>query len=379
MADLARLALGVAGRRQRSLVSRLDMARATGFSYARLRRREAAELRAQGMGPRNAIYAEIWRDAAESVGAEYEQLSDEFAELRRAGARTRVMRQSTELDAEVTLELASHKGIVHRFLTGAGIPVPEHHAFDARDLDSAVEFLERGAGGACVIKPGSGSGGGWGLASNVRTRAQLARAVLNASRYSDRILIERQVEGTLHRILVLDGEVIDAVARHSPTVEGDGRSTVRELIAAENRRRLDAHGQAGLWPLRIDLDCLFTLEARGQSLDGVPAAGEVVTVKHVTNENRLEDNRTVPEPLGEGLRRECRLSAELVGLRLAGLDVILRDTSKSLVDAGGVVLEVNGAPGLSHHYHVADRAQATRVAVPILEKLLSRPQGMTTE
>jgi D-alanine-D-alanine ligase-like ATP-grasp enzyme len=35
-----------------------------------------------------------------------------------------------------------------------------------------------------------------------------------------------------------------------------------------------------------------------------------------------------------------------------------------------VVLEVNGAPGLSHHYHVADRAQATRVAVPILEKLL---------
>lgn len=362
------------GRRQRALLARLDVARSTGVGYARLRRREAAELNAQGLEPRNAVYREIWEEAAAAVGAEYEQLSDDFAEMRRDGARTRVMRQSTELDAEVTLEIASHKGLVHGWLTGAGIPVPEHHAFDYGDLDSGVRFLE-GVGEACVVKPGSGSGGGWGLAGNVRTREQLARAVLNASRYSSRILIERQVAGDLHRVLVLDGEVIDVVRRRSPTVEGDGRSSVRELIAAENRRRLDARGQAGLWPLRVDLDCLFALEARGEGLDAVPPSGAEVTVKHVTNENRLEDNFTVPPSgVGAGIREEARLAAELVGLRLAGLDVIATDLSSSLADSGGVVLEVNGAPGLSHHYHVADRAKATRVAAPILEKLLSRPK-----
>ena len=362
------------GKRQRALLAQLDVARSTGIRYARLRRREAAELRSQGGEPRNSTYRAIWTEAAEAVGAEYEQLSDDFAEMRRDGARTRVMRQSTELDAEVTLEIASHKGLVHGWLTGAGIPVPEHHAFDYRELDSAAEFLAR-AGAACVIKPGSGSGGGWGLAGNVRTRDQLGRAVLNASRYSPRVLIERQVAGDLHRVLVLDGEVIDVVRRRSPTVEGDGRSTVRELIAAENRRRLDARGQAGLWPLRIDLDCLFALDARGESLDAVPPSGAIVTVKHVTNENRLEDNVTVPAAeVGEGIRAEARTAAELVGLRLAGLDVIATDLGRSLADSGGVVLEVNGAPGLSHHYHVADRAKATRVAAPILEKLLSRPK-----
>lgn len=361
-------------KRQRALLAQLDVARSTGVRYARLRRAEAAELRSQGGEPRNSTYREIWTEAAAAVGAEYEQLSDDFAEMRRGGARTRVMRQSTELDAEVTLEIASHKGLVHGWLTGAGIPVPEHHAFDYRDLDSGAEFLAR-AGAACVIKPGSGSGGGWGLAGNIRTREQLARAVLNASRYSSKMLIERQVSGDLHRVLVLDGEVIDVVRRRSPSVEGDGHSTVRELIAAENRRRLDARGAAGLWPLRIDLDCLFALEARGGGLDAVPPSGATVTVKHVTNENRLEDNVTVPaSEVGEGIRAEARKAAELVGLRLAGLDVIATDLGRSLAETGGVVLEVNGAPGLSHHYHVADRAKATRVAAPILEKLLSRPK-----
>ena len=365
--------LRLAGRRQRALISRIDVARSTGVAYARLRRREAAELLAQGREPRDSVYRAIWEDACREVGAEYEQLSEEFAEMRRDGVRTRVRRQGTELDAEVTLELASHKGLVHRFLTEAGIPVPEHRAFRYRDLDAGLDFL-RESGGACVIKPGSGSGGGWGLAGNVRTPEQLARAVMNASRYSDEILMERQVEGDLHRILVLDGEVIDVVRRRSPTVEGDGRSTVAELIAAENRRRLDARGEAGLWPLRVDHDCLFALEARGESLGAVPPSGAIVTVKHVTNENRLEDNETVRSEIGEGVREESRKAAELVGLRCAGLDVIATDLTRSLADSGGVVLEVNGAPGLSHHYHVADRTQATRVAVPILEELLSRPK-----
>lgn len=370
------LLLRLAGRRQRALIARLDVARSTGLGYARVRRREAAELKAQGREPRDTVYREIWEDACRELGAEYEQLSEEFAEMRRDGVRTRVRRQATELDADVTLELASHKGVVHGFLTGAGIPVPEHRAFGYRDLRAGLDFLEE-AGGACVIKPGSGSGGGWGLAGNVRTPAQLARAVMNASRYSPEILIERQVEGDLHRILVLDGEVIDVVRRRSPTVEGDGSSTIAQLIAAENRRRLDARGQAGLWPLRVDHDCLFALEARGERLGAIPPSGALVTVKHVTNENRLEDNETVRSGIGDGLRAEARKAAELVGLRLAGLDVIATDLARPLAQSGGVVLEVNGAPGLSHHYHVADRTQATRVAVPILDKLLTRPKDPT--
>jgi D-alanine-D-alanine ligase-like ATP-grasp enzyme len=57
-------------------------------------------------------------------------------------------------------------------------------------------------------------------------------------------------------------------------------------------------------------------------------------------------------------------------VRLAGVDLITTDLTASLHATGGVIIEVNGGPGLHHHYHVADRAGATRVAIPILRRLL---------
>ena len=47
------------------------------------------------------------------------------------------------LDDAVTLRLALDKLAVHELLTAAGLPLPEHHEFDASQLDGAVEFLER--------------------------------------------------------------------------------------------------------------------------------------------------------------------------------------------------------------------------------------------
>jgi D-alanine-D-alanine ligase-like ATP-grasp enzyme len=59
-------------------------------------------------------------------------------------------------------------------------------------------------------------------------------------------------------------------------------------------------------------------------------------------------------------------------VRLAGVDVVTTDLSTSLRSSGGVVLEVNPIPGLFHHYNVANPASAARVAVPILEMLLTQ-------
>src|SRR3954471_12599556 len=70
-----------------------------------------------------------------------------------------------------------------------------------------------------------------------------------------------------------------------------------------------------------------------------------------------------------------RRAALAVGLRLAGVDVITPDASQPLERAGGVVAEVNGTPGIHHHYHVADGANATPVAVPILELALQERES----
>jgi cyanophycin synthetase len=102
--------------------------------------------------------------------------------------------------------------------------------------------------------------------------------------------------------------------------------------------------------------------------------GQTVAVKTVTSQNRISDNETVREPVAPELIEEARLAAAQVGVRLAGVDLITTDLSRSLKESGGVIIEVNGTPGLHYHYQVADQGNATRVAVPILRRLLEEPR-----
>jgi len=67
-----------------------------------------------------------------------------------------------------------------------------------------------------------------------------------------------------------------------------------------------------------------------------------------------------------------RRAAAALGVRLAGVDVVTSDLSVPLASSGGVVLEVNPIPGLFHHYNVSNPNGASRVAIPILEALLTQ-------
>jgi cyanophycin synthetase len=184
--------------------------------------------------------------------------------------------------------------------------------------------------------------------------------------------MEHQAAGDVFRLLFLEGELLDVVRQVSPTLDGDGRSTIDALIRAENRRRVTARGEAGVAALRVDLDCLITLSRSGLGLDSVLAAGERRTIKTVTNEGRLEDCRTARDVLCDAIVEEARRAVRAVGLRVAGVDLITADPSRPLRETGGVVAEVNSIPALHRHYQVADAERAMPVAEPILARLLER-------
>ena len=359
---------GLAGSRGRTVGSWLDLARSMGVAPTarRLRRRGGGVLDAE---VRNAVYARIWRDAAEKNGADLRELGSGFLEVSRGGPAAKLWQQVVPLDDPVTLRLALDKPVVHELLTRANVPVPEHVEWSFSDPAPALAFIEC-VGGPTVVKAASGTGGGEGTTAGVDTPARLMRARLQAGRFGGRLLIERQVPGAVHRLLFLDGELIDVIRHVPPRLEGDGGATVQELLEAENERRLRAAGAAGLSLLDVGLDTVFTLERQGLRLDSVVPAGSTIAVQTVTNDNRIEDTETITDPLDPELVDAARRAAGAVGLRLAGVDVITPDVLQPLESAGGVVAEVNGTPGIHHHYHVADPAKATPVAVPILERVL---------
>ncbi len=360
--------MGLLGPRARQLAARIDLARSTGLRQTASRGREYPLLQTLEAG-RSTLYRELWTEAADEIGAVVQPLAGDELELRRGVDATRVAQQRTALDPEERLRLALDKEIVARLLRERALPVPEAVQVSWRDEEGAARFLEA-SGGACVVKPGSGTGGGVGATAGVRTRSQLRRALLRASRSGERVLVERQAPGDVYRLLFLDGELLDVLRRLPPRLTGDGRSTVAELVAAENRRRANGEGRAGVDLLTVDLDFLFTIARAHLRLDSVLRLGETVTVKTVTNENGPGDNAPWRGDTGSELAAEARRAVEAVGLRLAGVDVVTPDPGRGLAAAAGVLLEVNGTPGLHHHYLVADPAAARRVAIPILETLL---------
>jgi cyanophycin synthetase len=92
----------------------------------------------------------------------------------------------------------------------------------------------------------------------------------------------------------------------------------------------------------------------------------------VNHSGAAETTTVSPSSVSPELVQRAAAAAGAAGVRLASVEIITPDPTRALEDVGGVVLEVNGAPGLHYHYLVSEPQCAVPVAVPILECLLSQ-------
>jgi cyanophycin synthetase len=355
----------------RRIETRVALVRSTGLVHGVRSWRRDRVLARLVPGRRRQIARALWAEAAAELGAEVVELAPNHFEIRLGAAATRVRGQTVSLNDAETAERAGDKPHVYRLLTDAGLRVPDHETFRASELARVREFLARGPL-PCVVKPTRGSGGD-GVTGGIRTVRELKRAAGWAARYSSSLLIERQAPGDVFRLLVLGADVLDVVWRRPPTVTGDGRSTIGDLIFAEYDRRICGDRAPGIKPFAADLDCILTLDHQGLSLRSVPADGAAIQVKSVTNYNRPLDNESVTAAISERCRADAVTAAHAAGLRLAGIDIVTPPATTH-ADGTHVVIDVNPFPALHHHLHVENPGPTSKVAVPILQELLRPPR-----
>jgi cyanophycin synthetase len=313
---------------------------------------------------RAAFYLQAWTCAADETGARLRPLSDDFLEITRGGRRLRVRGSTTSLDDAVTWQLAGDKAAAYRMLAAGGVPIPSHVVVEARTFDPAAVL--RKVPPPLVVKPAADTGSGDGVSMNVRTAAQLRRAVAWARAFCRRVLVEAQVEGDCYRVLLLDGHILDIVMRGPPRVVGDGRSTLRQLIERENRLRRQMGMERAQVLVRRDPDLASTLASQTLSLRSRPTKGRIVVLKRVVNDNRAEENVPANGRLCASILRSVHQAADVIGLRLVGVDLICGDPQLPLEQSGGVVLEVNASPGFYYHYN--RRGEAFPVALQLLRR-----------
>ncbi len=263
------------------------------------------------------------------------------------GAKQRRI-QAAEVDrtGAIAETIAQDKQLTKHLLEAAGVPVPQGRpVVDAEDAWAAMQEI----GSAVVVKPQDGNQGK-GVTVNITTREQLAAAFANAAEYGSTVLLERFVPGHDFRLLVVGHKLVAAARRDPPHVIGDGVHTVRQLVDEVNSdpRRGDGHATS-LTKIRFDDIALRRLALQGLSAESIPAQGTRVVLRNNANLSTGGTATDVTDDVHPDVAARAVAAAQMIGLDIAGVDIVCETVEKPLEEQGGAIVEVNAAPGLRMH------------------------------
>jgi cyanophycin synthetase len=270
----------------------------------------------------------------------------------------------------LAVDLACDKWATRCLLSESGLPIPAGTvAASWEEVERAVRFL----GFPIVIKPVSANQGK-GVTSGIHSLEAAQAAWQLASSWGN-VLVEKQVPGQDWRLLVVEGKFAAASLRRPPAVSGDGKSTLGELIARLNEDELRGEGhEKPLTKVPLDEVTIVMLKAQGYNLNSVPAAGVRVQLRQNGNLSTGGVAADATELVHPQNRELAERAARLLGLDVAGVDLICEDIAFPLTEQQGAIIEVNAAPGLRMHLYPS-AGEARPVAQEIVSHLFPTGQG----
>jgi cyanophycin synthetase len=284
----------------------------------------------------------------------------------------RIQATTTSMTRMIASDIACDKNLTKKLLADIGIPVPQ--GVLVRSAEHAVEEGET-IGYPLVVKP-LDANHGRGISLDIRDREHLVKAFEKARELSSEVIVERFISGRDYRILVVDNEVVAVAERVPAHVTGDGKHTLAQLIERENEdpRRGVGHEKV-LTRIKIDDHSLRLIADQGLTMDAVPAAGQRVLLKATANISTGGTAIDRTDDIHFSNLEMARRAARVVGLDIAGIDVMCEDITRPVAETGGGVVEVNAAPGF--RMHVAPSEGKPRdVAGPVVSMLF--PPGVPT-
>ena len=282
-------------------------------------------------------------DAAREKKIPATRLSEgNLVQLGYGNKQRRIWTAETDLTSAIAEGISKDKDLTKSLLASCGVQVPEGRMVDsAEDAWAAAQDID----GSVVVKPYDGNHAR-GVFINLSDQAQIKKAYDDALKEGSGVIVERYIPGNEHRLLVVGKKVVAAAKGESAWAKGDGKRSIRELIEQEintDPRRGDAE-ILPLSPVVFDTKLELELARQNFTLDSIPELGHDVLVQASGN-MAFEVTHLVHPSVAE----QAALAARVIGLDIAGVDIVAEDISKPLEDQGGAIVEVNAGPGLIMH------------------------------
>lgn len=286
--------------------------------------------------------------------------------------RQRLMTSMPDSQGHVNRMVFRNKFASAAILREAGLPVPEHELVaSAEQAQAAAKRI----GFPLVVKPVD-SGRSRGVTVNITDAKAIPEAYAFARQHGSAVLVERFIPGLPYRILILEGEVIAAARRGIPSVTGDGKQSVRQLIEGENARREEENLSLSQPLPMINVaafaeECERRLADQKLDLDAVPKAGQEVWLAFHAQRGRGGLNVDVTAEMHPDHLHLAKQIARIMRCPMIGIDFITPDIRKSFRDVPSGINEVNIEPALNLHMRM------TRTPRDVVAPLLASrfPQG----
>ncbi len=265
-----------------------------------------------------------------------------LVQLGYGSAMRRIWTAETDRTSAIAEGISRDKDLTKTLLQSCGVPVPE-----GREVASPEDAWEaaQDIGFPVCVKPIDGNHGR-GVFIDLKDRHEIEMAFKVAIDEGSGVLVERSIPGTEHRLLIIGGKLVAANRGDVVKVIGNGQATVRQLVA-EQINSDPRRGPSESHPLsNIHMDSAARIELSRQKLtpDSTPEEGREVLIQRNANHEFDVTDEVHPDTAAV-----ASLAARIVGLDIAGVDLVVEDISQPLAGQGGAIVEVNAGPGLLMH------------------------------
>ncbi len=311
---------------------------------------------------------------AESRGIPHIRLNKQsYVQLGHGINQRRIQATMVDNTSAIGVEIADDKEQTKEILDEAGIPVPMGRSVDS--LEGAF-LVAKDINYPVTVKPLVGHHGK-GITANVKNDGELKIAFNSAKKFHELIVVEKHLEGFDHRLLVINGELVAAARRETASVEGDGRSTIRELIDVVNEdpRRGIGHEKV-LTEIKIDYMTKRLLKHQNLKLTDILPDGSMLYLKSTANLSTGGCSIDVTDEVHPHIKRMAERISEIININVMGIDVVAPHLRRPLKETGGGIIEVNAAPGFRMHLEPYSGARRN-VAKPLVDMLFP-PEAKST-
>ena len=268
--------------------------------------------------------------------------SGNLVQLGYGAKQRRIWTAETDRTSAIAETISRDKDLTKSLLTSAGVPIPEGRIVSSPDdaWEAAQEI-----GLPVAVKPIDGNHGR-GVFINLHTQEEIEAAYAVAINEGSEVLVERHILGDEHRLLVVGDKVVAAAKGEAVWVNGDGKHSVLDLIELQinSDPRRGKTEECPLNPVRIDSAVELDLARQDLTAASIPTQDQKVLIQR--NGNVAFDVTDLVHP---DVAEQVALAARVVGLEIAGVDLVAEDISRPLKEQKAAIVEVNAGPGLLMH------------------------------